>query len=68
MGGCCNTQTNMRWGAEGKLQPKVLLGFGRCKSSTWRVRNLDFGVKSNSAARMGFRLINPEETIARERH
>ena len=54
--------------AEGKLQPEELLWFGRCKSSTQRVRNALLVVKGKYTARMGFRSIKPEERIARERH
>ena len=48
------------------MEPEVLLGLGRCKSSTGRVCILY--VMRDSATSTGFRLIKPEETIAKERH
>ena len=55
-------------GVEGKSQPEILLGFGRCKNSAWSVRNRVVDKWWDSACRIGSRSIKPEETIARGRH
>ena len=55
-------------GAEGKLQPEVLLGVGRCKVSTRAVGNRDIDAKCNSATGARFRPIKSEERVTRKRH